>query len=120
MFRMEDGKDLTDKEFEDITYPHQLQTELFLEEYIIPEYVAFYIASGYYESAIWEGSFDILINSSADVFNYIINDKNKLKKAIIKLLRSKYSLNVISEKPTLKIEVIPLSKYIYKKIKSHT
>ncbi len=109
MFRKEDGKDITDDEFLNIVKPHLKRTDVFLEHYIMAEYIAYYIASGFYYNALWECSFDTQIRSSADIFNYFNYDKAKLKKNIKTLLEEKYSLKVVAEEPNLKLEIICLT-----------
>lgn len=108
MFRIENGEDISDDEFANIVKPHLEKTDVFLEHYIMPEYIAYYIASGFYYSALWECSFDIQVKSSADLFNYFGYDMERLKNSVKTLLEEKYSLKVIAEEPNLKLEIISL------------
>ena len=68
--------------------------------YVMPEVIAFYIASSYSRNAMWEATFYQHYNSAKDTFN-ICDDKDydKIKAEVIKLLRMKYSLEIISENP---------------------
>ena len=65
----------------------------------MPEVIAFYIASSFYRNAMWEASFLQHYNSASDMFNLYDEDYEKTKAEVIKLLRIKYSLEVISEDP---------------------
>ena len=70
----------------------------FVIAYITPETIAFYIASSY-RNAMWEATFFQHYNSAKDMFNIDDNDYKKVKQKVIKLLRIKYSLEIISEDP---------------------
>ena len=107
MLRKDNSKDVTDKEFNDFVEPHGNMVEHFIEKIIAPEVVAFYIATGYYKSAIWEGSFQILINDALEFINCSIKDSAGLKENIKNLLYTKYLLKVTEEEPLLKIKEIP-------------
>ena len=49
----------------------------YLEEYVVPEVIAFYIASSFYRNAMWEATFKQHFNSAFDTFNLICkNYKN--------------------------------------------
>lgn len=65
--------------------------------YVMPEVIAFYIASSYYRNAMWEATFSQRYNSAKDIFNINEKDYKRLKSEVIKLLRIKYSLEIISE-----------------------
>lgn len=99
MFRFENGKDITDEEVDSILIPHSRKCIKFMSEFVIPEFIAFYLASGYYDSALWEASFDIHINDSLNNFNCSINNRNELKKNIEKVLYTKYSLKIVCDSP---------------------
>ena len=66
----------------------------------MPEVIAFYIASSYSRNAMWKATFYQHYNSAKDIFN-VSNDEDydKVKTEVIKLLRMKYSLEIISEDP---------------------
>lgn len=61
--------------------------------------IAFYIASSFYRNAIWEVTFKQHFNSAFDTFNLMCRNYKKMKAEVIKLLRLKYSLEIISEDP---------------------
>lgn len=100
MFLKDTDRDISDKEFEDIIEPHHKKVEEYLEEYIVLEVVAYYFATGYYDSTMYEEKFQIHINSiMAELFNYEVQNKKQLKWNIRKLLKIKYGLEVEDEEP---------------------
>ena len=100
MFLRKTDIDISDEEFDRIIEPHHKKVEEYLEEYIIPEMVAYYIATGYYDSSMYEERFQIHINSVlAELFNYEVKNKKQLKKQIKKLLKVKYGLEIEDEDP---------------------
>ena len=48
---------------------------------------------------MWETTFKQHFNSAFDTFNLTCNNYEKMKTEVIKLLRLKYSLEIISEDP---------------------
>ena len=100
MFLKSGVNDISDDEFELIISPHGDKVNQFIEEYIMPEVIAFYLATGYYENCMYEESLNIHINSIiAEVFNGEEKDRKKLIYNIKKLLGIKYGLVVINEDP---------------------
>lgn len=100
MFLKSGVNDISDDEFEMIISQHGDIVNQFVEEYIMPEVIAFYLATGYYGSCMYEESLHIHINSIiAEVFNVEEKDRLKLIDNIKKLLRIKYGLVVINEDP---------------------
>lgn len=88
MFLKNRVNDISDDEFELIISPHGDKVNQFVEEYIMPEVIAFYLATGYYGSCMYEKSLHININSIiAEVFNGEEKDRLKLIDNIKKLLR---------------------------------
>lgn len=64
------------------------------------EVIAFYIASSYSRNAMWEATFYQHYNFAKDTFNVSDDgDYDSVKAEVIKLLRMKYSLEIISENP---------------------
>lgn len=106
MFRLEDGKDISDEEYESIALPHLKIVNAFIEEFIAPELAAFYIATGYYKNAIWEGSLFVQIRSTLDLLNYDFGDYKKITSETKRILNYKYLLNVTQESPILKVKEI--------------
>ena len=80
--------------------------------YVMREVIAFYIASSFSRNAMWEATFYHHSNSAKDTFNVSDDeDYDSIKAEVIKLLRMKYSLEIISEDPLdfKKIEYLFLS-----------
>ena len=96
--------DISDEEFEKIELPHVELCSTYAEEYLIPDYVAFYIATGYYQNALWENSIMQHFNSAADMFNVTLQNKNNAIENVKKILKLKYSLEVVEEYPILKLK----------------
>lgn len=46
--------DISDDDVEKILIPFANNTDEFINEYVIPEVVAFYIANAFYRNAMWE------------------------------------------------------------------
>ena len=98
MIRKSNG-DISDEEVEKILIPFSDNTNEFINEYVIPEVVAFYIANAFYRNAMWESSLIQIYKSASDMINVSTNDKNKIIKEIKKLLKIKYALDVINDNP---------------------
>ena len=66
----------------------------------MPEVIAFYIASSYSRNAMQKATFYQRYNLAKDIFNVSDDeDYDSIKAEVIKLLRMKYSLEIISEEP---------------------
>ena len=95
MIRKRNGKDITDEEFLNIIVPFENVLEEYFIKNIIYEFVAFYLATGYEMSALWECPLKHQINSAIETLSGIrIKDKfdnNKLHK----ILKDKYSIKII-------------------------
>lgn len=90
---------ISNEELETIINPFYDNYHNYVEEYVMPEVIAFYIASSFYRNAMWEATFLQHYNSTSDMFNLYDEDYEKTKTEVIKLLRIKYSLEIISEDP---------------------
>lgn len=101
MFRKTVNGDITDEDFKKILIPFNDNYDEFLENYIMPEVIAFYIANSFYRDAMWKGSFKQHYNSAADVINYFDEDFEKVKNSVIELLKIKYALEIINEDPLI-------------------
>lgn len=100
MFLKSGVNDISDDEFELIISQHGDKVNQFIEEYIMTEVIAFYLATGYYGNCMYEESLNIHINSIiAEVFNGEEKDRLRLIDNIKKLFRIKYGLIVINEDP---------------------
>lgn len=92
-------EDISDEELEKIIDPFYDNYHEFVIIYLMPKTMAFYIASSYSRNAMWEATFFRHYNSAKDIFNIDNKDYKKIKREVIKLLRIKYSLEIISEGP---------------------
>ena len=101
MFRKTVNGGITDEDFKKILIQFNDNYDEFLEDYIMPEVVAFYIANSFYRDAMWKGSFKQHYNSAADIINYFDEDYEKVKVDVINLLKIKYALEIISEDPLI-------------------
>ena len=99
MLRKCTDEDISDEEFEKVIDPFYENYYSYLKEYVIHEVIAFYIASSFYRNAMWEATFKQHFNSAFDTFNLMCRNYKKMKAEVIKLLRLKYSLEIISEDP---------------------
>ena len=99
MLRKSTDEDISDEELETIINPFYDNYHDYVEEYVMPEVIAFYIASSFYRNAMWEATFKQHFNSAFDTFNLTCKNYKKVKTEVIKLLRLKYSLEIISEDP---------------------
>ena len=101
MFRKTVNGDITDEDLKKILIPFNDTYDEFLENYIMPEVIAFYIANSFYRDAMWKGSFKQHYNSATDVINYFDEDFEKVKNSVIELLKIKYALEIINEDPLI-------------------
>ena len=96
MIRKCTDEDISDEELEKIINPFYDN----YHEYVMSEVIAFYIASSFSRNAMWRATFYQHYNSAKDTFNIGDNeDYDKIKAEVIKLLRMKYSLEIICENP---------------------
>ena len=92
--------DITDKEFEEIYLPFYNNVNDYLNNYVIPDLVAFYLANGYSRHCLSDFPLRNHINSAIDVFN-VRCDIDKLIPSIKKILRIKYNLKIVKENPMI-------------------
>ena len=86
--------DITDKKFEEIYLPFYNNVNDYLNNYVIPDLVAFYLANGYSRHCLSDCSLRNHINSAINVFN-VRCDIDKLIPQIERILRIKYNLKII-------------------------
>lgn len=99
MFRKTVNWNITDEDFKKILIPSNDNHDKFLENYIMTEVIAFFIANSFYRDAMWKDSFKQHYNSAANVINFFNADYEKVKTEVIKLLKIKYAVEIISEEP---------------------
>ena len=90
--------DITDKEFEEIYLPFYNNVNDYLNNYVIPDLVAFYLANGYSRHCLSDCPLRNHINSAIDVFNCRY-DMNKLIPKVKEILKIKYNLVVKNSNP---------------------
>ena len=99
MIRPETGEDITDEEFNAILKPFIDNYDEYVESYIMPEIIAYYIANSYYRNAMYESTFIQEYNSAKDLINIFGENQEKVKSEVLKLLRIKYALIIVNENP---------------------
>lgn len=99
MIRPETGEDITEEEFNKVLKPFIDNYDTYLEDYVLPELIAYYIANAYYRNAMYETTWIQEFNSARDILNIVDIDATKVSAEVRKLLRIKYALEVISEDP---------------------
>lgn len=99
MLRKCTDEDISDEECKNIIDPFYDNFDEYVVIYIMPEVIAFYLASSFYRNAMWKATFFQHFNSAADVFNLPDENYERIKTEVIKLLRIKYALEIISEDP---------------------
>lgn len=99
MIRKTTNGDISDEEFNAILKPFLDNYDEYIESYVIPEVIAYYIANSYYRNAMYEGTFIQHYNSARDLLNLFGENYEQVKAEVFKLLRLKYSLIIVNEKP---------------------
>ena len=90
--------DISDKEFEEIYLPFYNNINEYLNNYVIPDLVAFYLANGYSRYCLSDCPLRNHINSAIDVFNCRC-DMNKLISRVKEILKIKYNLMIKNTNP---------------------
>ena len=90
--------DITDKEFEEIYLPFYNNVNDYLNNYVIPDLVAFYLANGYSRHCLSDCPLMNHINYEIDVFNCRC-DVNKIILKVKEILKIKYNLVVKNSNP---------------------
>ena len=101
MFLIDKDRHLSDEDWERITETHRQHFYLYLEEFVAPEMIAHYLATGYYQNAIYEESFDLHVRTNLYNINYAFENIDLIKSKIKDILRIKYFLLVVQEEPIL-------------------
>ena len=91
--------DFTDEEYEKILIPYEKNFQNYIKKYILPEVIAFGIASAFERNAMWESSLRKEYNSIKDKILIIGEDANEVIKDIKNLLEIKYSLLITNDDP---------------------
>ena len=99
MIRPETGEDITEEEFNTVLKPFIDNYDEYLESYVLPELIAYYMANAYYRNAMYETTWIQEFNSARDILNIETIDDEKVSAEVKKLLRIKYALEVVSDNP---------------------
>lgn len=90
MIRKCTDEDISDEEFDAILKPFLDNYDEYIESYIMPEVIAYYIANSYYRNAMYEGSFLQHYNSAKDMLNLFNEDYKIVKTKVFELLKISY------------------------------
>ena len=95
--------DILDDEFEDASKPFDDELDSWFEKHreIIDEFVAFYIARGIENNAIWEGALSGLVNGAVETLASYFVDNKLDRKHLDDILLNKYGYRLIQEKPMI-------------------
>ena len=99
MIRPETGEDITEEEFNTVLKPFIDNYDEYLESYVLPELIAYYMANAYYRNAMYETTWIQEFNSARDILNIETIDDEKVSAEVKKLLKIKYALEVVSDNP---------------------
>ena len=88
--------DITDKEFEEIYLPFYNNVNDYLNNYTIPDVVAFHLATAYSRHCLSECNLINHINSAIDIFNCRCNISRLIPK-IKEMLRIKYNPMILKK-----------------------
>lgn len=97
MIRKTTNRDISDEEFNAILKLFLYNYDEYVETYVMPKVIAYYIANSYYRNAMHEGSFLRHYNSAKNLINMFKENEEKVKAEIYKLLRVKYTLSITNE-----------------------
>lgn len=92
--------DITDKEFEKIYLPFYNNINVYLNNYVIPDLVAFYLENGYSRHCLSECNLINHINPAVDIFNCRY-DISRLMPKVKEILKIKYNLIIIKYNPMI-------------------
>ena len=91
--------DFTDEEFDKILVPYEENFRKYIQKFILPEVVAFGIASAFERNAMWQSTFQKEYNSIKDKIIILDEDTNLVMNDIRSILEVKYSLIITNENP---------------------
>ena len=92
------NSDITEKEYKRYYEPFYDNMDLYLNNYIVPEVVAFYIANSYSRRCLCDAKLYNHINSALSLFNHNYNIKQVIP-LVIDILRVKYNLVIVKTNP---------------------
>ena len=98
MFRIASKEDITDEEYNNYILKESNDEVAYLTDFIIPEFIAFTISNGYIKGYTEYNNYDIHIKTALTYFNIKVNEDD-IKQKVTEILKEKYDLHIISEKP---------------------
>ena len=90
MIRKCTDEDISDEELEKVINPFYDNYHEYIITYVMPEVIAFYIASSYSRNAMWEATFNQHYNFAKDMLNLFNKDYNIVKTKVFELLKISY------------------------------
>ena len=108
MFRPQTDDVISKEYYQKYEEPHFDLLNTYLVKYVIPDFCAFYIFSAFHHHSE-EEDFIIFIESALVFFNVDLTkkEKNILYKNVIDILKLKYGLLVINDKPLKLKDIFP-------------
>ena len=108
MFRPQTDDVISKEYYQKYEEPHFDLLNTYLVKYVIPDFCAFYIFSAFHHHSE-EEDFIIFIESALVFFNVDLTkkEKNILYKNVIDILKLKYGLLVINNKPLKLKDIFP-------------
>ena len=92
--------DITKEEFNKIYLPFYNNVNNYLNYYVIPDLVVFYLANGYSRHCLSDCSLRNHINSAIDIFNCRCDMKKLIPKEK-EILKIKYNLIIVKDNPMI-------------------
>lgn len=90
MIRKCTDEDISDEELEKVINPFYDNYHEYIITYVMPEVIAFYIASSYSRNAMWEATFYQHYNFAKDMLNLFKEDYKIVKTKVFELLKISY------------------------------
>ena len=101
MFKKNTNEDVSETEYNTVIKPHIDKVNSFHETYLVPEISAYYIATGYYNNALYEDSLLNHITSCTSTIDMNVSNEKKLIANVKELLLVKYGLEIENENPLI-------------------
>lgn len=101
MFKKNTDEDVSETEYNTVIKPHIDKVNSFHETYLVPEISAYYIATGYYNNALYEDSLLNHITSCTSTIDMRVSNEKKLIANVKELLLVKYGLEIENENPLI-------------------
>lgn len=98
--KTKDLNKLTDEEFDNIVGPFDNKITDYIKNEIINEYVAYYIYTAFEMDALWDESFRLSCSAAIESLAQLDEEYCDIDR-IKSILKNKYSIKVIQDKPTI-------------------